>query len=95
MSFTIRSYQIPVIVDKCKAAERGLTPCDYAYNAYLCFYSETQNKPELIDNSQSTFDTVLNEKFKLLFGFGLEEGDHELFDDEGRTEETEKISAKQ
>lgn len=50
--------QIPVIVDKCKAVDKGENVCDYAFNAYRCFYNETHDRPEIIDNSETTFDSV-------------------------------------
>lgn len=53
-----------MIVDMCKAADRGENTCDYSYNAYYCFYNATHDQPDLIDTSESTFDTVLAEKFK-------------------------------
>lgn len=47
-----------MIVDKCKAADRGDDVCDYAFNAYNCFYNETHSRPNIVDDSESTFNTV-------------------------------------
>lgn len=71
------SNQIPTIVDKCKAADRGENTCDYSYNAYYCFYNATKDQPELIDTSESTFDTVLAEKFRSNPNFAIEDSDED------------------
>lgn len=72
-------------MDKCKAADRGENTCDYSYNAYYCFYNATHDKPDLIDTSESTFDTVLAEKFKSDLAFD-DDNWIDLIDDEKEEE---------
>lgn len=51
--------KIPGIVETCKQSDHGANACDYAFNAYKCFFEESRKVPGLAIEGTSLIDLVL------------------------------------
>lgn len=79
--------QIPEIVTKCKAAERGSNICDYAYNAYGCFLVEIKEKNAVLDGNDTMLIGIEQEHLYRL-DFGLDAIDEELIEEVQKYDES-------